>query len=157
MSMSLFLFYKLVHLCHTLIFYIPHISDFIWYLSFSFWLTSLSMIISRLLQMALFHSILWLSSIPLHTRTHTYTYVHTYIYTYMYVCVCIYIYMGFPCSSVGKESACNAGDLGSRPWVRKIPWRKKWSHPFQPGILENPMTEESGRLLSTGWQESDRT
>ena len=23
--------------------------------------------------------------------------------------------MGFPCSSVGKESACNAGDLGSIP------------------------------------------
>ena len=26
---------------------------------------------------------------------------------------------GFPDSSVGKESACNAGD----PWVGKIPWR----------------------------------
>ena len=31
--------------------------------------------------------------------------------------------------SVGKESACNAGDLQkhrSNPWVRKDPWRKKW-------------------------------
>jgi len=31
--------------------------------------------------------------------------------------------------SVGKESACNAGDAGRRkfnPWVRKIPWRRKW-------------------------------
>ena len=30
--------------------------------------------------------------------------------------------------SDGKESACSAGDLGSRrslPWVRKIPWRRK--------------------------------
>ena len=27
----------------------------------------------------------------------------------------------------GKESACNAGDVGSiDPWVRKIPWRRKW-------------------------------
>ena len=24
--------------------------------------------------------------------------------------------MGFPCDSAGKESTCNAGDLGSIPW-----------------------------------------
>ena len=29
---------------------------------------------------------------------------------------------GFPDSSVGKESACNAGDHDS--WVGKIPWRR---------------------------------
>ena len=34
--------------------------------------------------------------------------------------------MGFPPSSVGKESACNAGDLGFNSWVGKIPWRRKW-------------------------------
>ena len=40
--------------------------------------------------------------------------------------------MGFPGGSVGKESACNAGDsLQHRrpkfnPWVGKIPWRSKW-------------------------------
>ena len=34
--------------------------------------------------------------------------------------------------SVGKESACNAGDHlqcripGFNPWVEKIPWRRKW-------------------------------
>ena len=33
---------------------------------------------------------------------------------------------GFPDGSAGKESALNAGDLGSTPWVRKIPWRRKW-------------------------------
>ena len=27
----------------------------------------------------------------------------------------IYVYMGFPDSSVGKESTCNAGDPGSIP------------------------------------------
>ena len=32
---------------------------------------------------------------------------------------------GFPGSSVGKESACNAGDTGSIPWVGKIPWRRE--------------------------------
>ena len=28
---------------------------------------------------------------------------------------------GFPCSSVGKESACNAGDPGSIPWSERSP------------------------------------
>ena len=32
-----------------------------------------------------------------------------------------YYQMGFPDSSVGKKSTCNAGD----PWVEKILWRKK--------------------------------
>ena len=26
----------------------------------------------------------------------------------------------------GKESACNAGEPGFGPWVRKILWRRKW-------------------------------
>ena len=34
--------------------------------------------------------------------------------------------MGFPSGSDSKEFAHNAGDLGSNPWVRKIPWRRKW-------------------------------
>ena len=25
-----------------------------------------------------------------------------------------------------KESACNAGDFGFNPWIRKNSWRKKW-------------------------------
>ena len=36
---------------------------------------------------------------------------------------------GFPGGSVGKEPACNAGDagdMGSIPGVRKIPWRRAW-------------------------------
>ena len=32
--------------------------------------------------------------------------------------------MGFPHSSVGKESACNVGD-GFDPWVGKIPCRRE--------------------------------
>ena len=32
---------------------------------------------------------------------------------------------GFPDSSVGKQSACNAGDLGSIPGFGKIPWRRE--------------------------------
>ena len=33
--------------------------------------------------------------------------------------------MGFPCSSVGKESAAMQ-ETGFDFWVRKIPWRRKW-------------------------------
>ena len=31
---------------------------------------------------------------------------------------------GFPSSSAGKESACNAGRALFHSWVRKIPWRR---------------------------------
>ena len=34
--------------------------------------------------------------------------------------------MGFPSSSDGKESACNAGDPGSIPGLGRSPWRRKW-------------------------------
>ena len=33
--------------------------------------------------------------------------------------------MGFPHGSAGKESACNAGDLGSTPGLGKLPWRRE--------------------------------
>ena len=33
--------------------------------------------------------------------------------------------MGFPCGSAGKESACNAGDLGSIPGLGKSPGEGK--------------------------------
>ena len=37
--------------------------------------------------------------------------------------------MGFPCHSAGKESTCQwrrCKRLRFDPWVRKIPWRRKW-------------------------------
>ena len=46
--------------------------------------------------------------------------------------------MGFPGSSAGKESACNAGEPGPIPgfdsWVRNISWRR-YTH---SGILGLP-------------------
>ena len=68
---------------------------------------------------------------------------------YLYVCIYLAVssqmqqaeslifeaaYQIFPCSSVGKESACNAGDL-VQSWVGKIPWRRKWQPTpvFLPG------------------------
>ena len=58
--------------------------------------------------------------------------------------------MGFPGGSDGEESACNAGDLGFDPWIRKIPWRR--AQQPTPGFLpgESPWTEEPGRLQSMG-------
>ena len=49
-----------------------------------------------------------------------------YVCVCIYICVCLYIYIGFPDDAAGKESASNAGDTGFNPWVRKIPWRRKW-------------------------------
>ena len=31
-----------------------------------------------------------------------------------------------PGASEGKESSCNTGNLRLDPWVRKVPWRRKW-------------------------------
>ena len=46
--------------------------------------------------------------------------------------------MGFPCGSAGKESACNAGDLGSVPGLVRSP-REGEGHPLQYSGLENSM------------------
>ena len=46
--------------------------------------------------------------------------------------------MGFPCGSDGKESACNAGDLGSIPGSGRAPGEGHGS-PLQYSCLEDPM------------------
>ena len=46
--------------------------------------------------------------------------------------------MGFPSGSDGKESACNAGDLGLIPGLRRSPGGGH-SNPLQYSCLENPM------------------
>ena len=58
--------------------------------------------------------------------------------------------MDFLGSSAGKESSCNAGDMGLVPWIRKIPWRRAWQPTpvFLPG--ESAWTEEPGMLQSMG-------
>ena len=45
--------------------------------------------------------------------------------------------LGFPYSSVGKESACNAGDLGSIPRLGRSPGEGN-GNPLQYSCLENP-------------------
>ena len=48
------------------------------------------------------------------------------------------IVQDFPDSSVGKESTCNAGDLGSIPGSGRSPGEGK-GYPFQYSGLENSM------------------
>ena len=46
--------------------------------------------------------------------------------------------VGFPDSSVGKESACNAGDHSVIPGLGRFPGERK-GYPLQYSGLENPM------------------
>ena len=52
-----------------------------------------------------------------------------------YLAINIY---SFPCGSAGKESACNAGDLGSIPALGRSPGEGK-GYPLQYSSLENSM------------------
>ena len=45
---------------------------------------------------------------------------------------------GYPCGSAGKESACNAGDLGSIPGLGRSPKEAK-GYPLQYSGLKNSM------------------
>ena len=45
---------------------------------------------------------------------------------------------GFPCGSVGKESTCNVGDLGSIPGLGRFPEEGN-GYPLQYSGLENSM------------------
>ena len=49
---------------------------------------------------------------------------------------------GLPYSSDGKESACNAGDLGSIPGSGRSPVEGN-GNPLRYSCLENPMDRES--------------
>ena len=64
------------HMFICFVFQIPHMSEIIWYLSFSglFHLAQYNLVPFTSLQMARFHSFWWLSNIPLYT----------------YLCVCIH-------------------------------------------------------------------
>ena len=59
--------------------------------------------------------------------------------------------MGFPGGSDGKESICNAGDLGSIPGLGRFPGGGH-GNTLQYSCLKNPIIEEPSRLQSTGSQ-----
>ena len=76
------------------------------------------------------------------------------------LCVCVFFflsgcstsYMGFPHSSVGKSSACNAGDPGSTPGLGRHLEKEMATHCSIP-LWKIPWTEEPGGLQSMGSQE----
>ena len=52
--------------------------------------------------------------------------------------------MGFHSSSAGKESTCNAGDLGVIPGLGRFPGEGN-NYPLQYSCLENSMDRRTGR------------
>ena len=57
--------------------------------------------------------------------------------------------MGFPGGSAGKESACNAGDLGLIPGFGKIPWRRLPTPVFLPAKSRGQRSGVTKELDST--------
>ena len=67
------------------------------------------------------------------------------------------MFLGFPGDSGGKESACNAGDLGSIPELRRSHGGEH-GNPLQDSCLENPHGQRSLVGYSPqGRKESDMT
>ena len=60
-------------------------------------------------------------------------------------------WLGFPGSSAGKESACNAGDTGLISGWRRSPGGGS-GNPLQYPCLENPHGEQPGGLPFMGLQ-----
>ena len=58
-------------------------------------------------------------------------------------------FQGLPHNSVGKESACNARDLGSIPGSRRSPGEGN-GNPLQYSCLENPMDRGARRATVHG-------
>ena len=64
--------------------------------------------------------------------------------------------MGFPHSSVGKESACNVGDLGLIPGLGRSPGAGN-GNPLQYSCLKNPMDRGARQATVHGVTESETT
>ena len=64
----------------------------------------------------------------------------------------MYIYIWASLVAVLKSPPATAGDAGSIPGVRKIPWRKEMATCSNILAWETPWTEEPGELLSRGLQ-----
>ena len=65
----------------------------------------------------------------------------------------INLLVGFPVGSAVNNPPANAGDVGSIPELGRSPGEGN-GNPLQYSCLGNPMTEEPGRLESTGLQKS---
>ena len=68
---------------------------------------------------------------------------------FSYIHISCYMSIGFPCGSDGKESACNAGNLGSISGLGRSPGGGN-GNPLQYSCLKNPWIEKPGGLQSMG-------
>ena len=68
----------------------------------------------------------WATVINAVMKTCVQGFVRTSIFTYLGCISRSGIAGSFPDGSDGKESACNAGDLGSVPGLGRFPWRREW-------------------------------
>ena len=66
---------------------------------------------------------------------------------------------GFPDSSVGKESTCNAGDLGSMPGLERstgegigYPLQYSWAS-LVAQLVKNPPAMQETLVQSLGWED----
>ena len=87
---------------------------------------------------------------------------HWWVYYFVFLknflfCIGVYPIKHFPCSSVSKESTCNAGDLGSIPGSGRSPGdemifvSRGWNgYPLQCSCLENPMDRGAWQVTVYG-------
>ena len=64
---------------------------------------------------------------------------------------------GFPGGASGKEPARQCSRYkrhGFDPWVRSMPWRRKWQNPLQYSCLGNPMDRGTWRVTVWGMAKS---
>ena len=68
--------------------------------------------------------------------------------------------MSFPGSSAGKESACNAGDVGSIPGLGRspgegigYPLQNSWAS-LVAQMVKNPPAMQETWVCSLGWEDS---
>ena len=60
------------------------------------------------------------------------------------------VFLGFPCGSAGKESTCNAGDIGSIPGLGRSSGEGK-GYPLEYSGLENSM-DCIVHWVANGWK-----
>ena len=132
------------------------------------WFTSLNMIISRFINVVVFVLFcLFLGGIQFnqsppsgskmlyiylinnaYVYTHICVYTHTHTHTHTRICI-----LGFPGGSDSKESAYNAGNLGSIPGLRRSPGEGH-GNPLQYSCLGNSMSRGAWRATVSGVAES---
>ena len=134
------LLWLFIYLC------ISHVSEIIWYLSFSIWFISLSMILSRSIHVVtngktscfFYDLVVFQSTYTLHLP---YPFIHLSELSFHISAVVnntavhLVVYVSFGHSD-GKESACNAGHPGSIPGSGRFPGERNGKPP-QYSCLEN--------------------